>query len=176
VPDIVLDARSPLEGARPFKGETLRIIEAQDYSLTQVAGFGKAFEKSLTAIAGKLPTKVGVASSNSGLTTMRIAPQQFWIVGGAGERLSLPADCLVTPLTSSRFRIGLDGASARQTLSKCCAIDFHASVFKPGQFVMTGIHHMPVFMHCTATDAFHLYVMRTFALHMWEILTDAAHS
>lgn len=174
MPDLVLDARSPLEGITPFKSETLRIFEAQDYSLTQVAGFGKTFEKSLTAAAGKLPAKVGIVSNGNGLTAMRIAPQIFWIVGSAGDRLKLPDECLATPLTSSRFRIGLDGETARETLAKCCAIDFHVSAFKPGQFAMTGIHHMPVVIHCIGPHALHLYAMRTFALTVWEELSRAA--
>jgi methylglutamate dehydrogenase subunit D len=175
VPEIVLDARSPLEGSIPFKSEALRIFEAQDNSITQVAGFGRSFEKSLSGAVGKLPSKVGLASTINKLTILKTAPQQFWIVGSGDQKFDVPVDCFATSLTSSRFRICLDGVPAREVLAKCAAIDFHPQAFKPQQFAMTGIHHIPVLIHCIAADTFHTYTSRTFALHLWEVLVDAGY-
>jgi heterotetrameric sarcosine oxidase gamma subunit len=39
---------------------------------------------------------------------------------------------------------------------------------------MTGLHHTPVLLHCTAEQRFELYAMRTFAMNVWEWLEDAA--
>jgi methylglutamate dehydrogenase subunit D len=53
-------------------------------------------------------------------------------------------------------------------------IDFDAAHFKPGHFVMTGIHHTPVTIHCVSENSFHIYALRTFARNVWEWLCDVA--
>jgi methylglutamate dehydrogenase subunit D len=167
---VELSRRSPLEMVTPYQGEHLSIIEKQSFSLTQAAGFGKAFEKSLADVVGKLPAKVGIAVEQGERTVMRVGPQQFWIIGAENDRL----DCLVTPLTSSRSRIALEGTPARGVLARCAPLDFHEKAFKPGMFAQTGIHHTPVLIHCVADDTFHIYALRTFALSVWDWLIDAS--
>jgi methylglutamate dehydrogenase subunit D len=39
---------------------------------------------------------------------------------------------------------------------------------------MTGMHHVPVLIHCVGKNKFHIYVMRTFALSIWDWLVEAA--
>ena len=80
----------------------------------------------------------------------------------------------MTPLSSARCRIKVEGEKARAVLARAAAVDFSAKAFKPGQFVMTGIHHTPVLIHCTTADTFHVYALRTFALGVREWLVDAA--
>lgn len=173
MPDVVLKEISPLASVSAFASDGIRIVEEGGFTLTQVAGFGKAFEKDLAAVIGKLPAKVGVAQVNDFCTVMRVAPQQFWCVGTAALP-ELPDTCLATSLSSARCRIKLEGEKARTVLSRAAAVDFSAKAFKPGQFVMTGIHHTPVLIHCTSDDTFHVYALRTFALGVWEWLVDAA--
>jgi sarcosine oxidase subunit gamma len=81
---------------------------------------------------------------------------------------------ILTPLSHSRTRIFIEGVAARDVLSKGIPLDFHTSVFKPGMFAMTGIHHTPVLLHCTSENRFEIYALRTFALSVYEWLTDAA--
>ncbi len=172
MPEIMLAALSPLAGASAFTARNISIREEAGFTLTQVAGFGKAFEKQLAAAVGKLPAKPGAAQVNDAFTVFRTGPQQFWCVGDEAP-LGLPGECLVTPLTSSRCRIRVEGALARRVLARAAAIDFDARSFKPGHFALTGIHHTPVLVHCVEGDAFHVYAMRTFALAVWEWLVDA---
>jgi methylglutamate dehydrogenase subunit D len=116
---------------------------------------------------------VGIAVDSGGRTILRIGPRQAWIIGDPPA----PADGLaLTPLSSSRTRFALQGTGARSLLAKCAAIDVHTKVFTPGRFAMTGIHHMPVLIHCIEPDVFHIYALRTFALSLWEVLVDAGHS
>lgn len=170
--EIMLDARSPLASASAFDAPGISIREEGGFTLTQVAGFGKAFEKALATEVGKLPAKVGTAQTNDGLTVLRIAPQQFWCVGDKAPA-ELSADCLVTPLSSARCRIRVEGVLARRVLARAAQVNFDAKAFKTGHFVMTGVHHTPVLIHCVGDDAFHVYAMRTFALAVWEWLVDA---
>jgi methylglutamate dehydrogenase subunit D len=158
----MLKASSALASAKPYKSNSLTIVEAPDFTLMQYAGAEKDLKKAL----GKLPPRVGIVQDN----LMRVSPTQIWSLSEAVEA----PNCFVTPLSSSRTRIEISGAPARDVLSKCAAIDFHPKEFKAESFVMTGIHHVPVLIHCVSAETFHLYVMRTFALSIWDFVTDAA--
>lgn len=165
----MLERVSAFQGMVPVESGGIRMAVSADFALTQVVGDAKA----LKAAFPKLPTNIGIALDYAGKSILRVGPAQIWIVGAPPEAhfgLHLIA------LSSSRIRITLLGPRTREILAKGAAIDFYPKVFTPGKFVMTGIHHMPVLIHCVEPDMFHLYVMRTFALTMWEVLTDAAHS
>ena len=168
----MLERRSPLATAHPYRSPVLKIEEAPGFSLTQLSGD----TAKIASVTGPLPEEVGVAATEAGRTFFRIGPSQFWVVGPEGDDLprKLESTCKLVPLNSSRCRILLDGAPARDVLAKGIAIDFHPQVFAPGVFAMTGVHHMPVLVHCTGAHSFHLYAMRTFALSVYEWLCDAA--
>jgi methylglutamate dehydrogenase subunit D len=159
----MLERRSVLASELPFEAAGFRASLVLDFELTQVAG-------DVTSL-GRIPERVGATIEANGVTLLRVAPQQVWMIGKAPETKD---GMFVTPLSSSRCCISLEGSRVREVLAKCAAIDFHPTEFKPGQFVMTGIHHMPVFLHCVNVTTFHLYVMRTFARTLWEMLVDAA--
>jgi methylglutamate dehydrogenase subunit D len=172
----MLERVSALASAHPYKSCVLTIAEDRGFTLTQAAGLSAEFEKKLAGLAGELPAKVGKAVESGGCTLMRIGPAQFWIVGSDGDDLAprLARLCAATPLSHSRTRILLEGVPARAVLAKGIPLDFHDSAFTPGSFALTGLHHMPLVVHCAGPDRFHLYAMRTFALSVWEWLTDAA--
>ncbi len=167
----MLDARSAMASAKPFVSEALTLREAPDFTIQQLSWFTTADEKSLKQALGAMPLRVGsTAESDHGLL-LRIGPRQLWCFGKLPE---FYGDVLVTPLSSSRTRIEVAGAKSRDLLTHCAAIDFHENAFKPGHFVMTGIHHTPVTIHCIAENQFHLYALRTFGLSVWEWLVDAS--
>ena len=174
----MLERRSALASAKPYVSAVLNIAERPGFTLTQVAGLDGDFESKLSAIVGALPTKVARAQINGEHSIFRIGPAQFWIVGPETDDVAtkLQGQCAVTPLSSSRVRIALDGASAREVLARLMPVDWDASVFTPGSVALTGLHHTPVTMHCTGENAFDIYVMRTFALDAWEAITDAARA
>jgi methylglutamate dehydrogenase subunit D len=164
----MLEARSPLGAAARFEGEGLVLQEAPDFTLAQVAGN----EKALKAALGKLPSKVGVAIVQDGATLMRVGPDQIWVLGKMPEPVG---GVHVTPLSSARTRILLEGPRSRELLASIALIDFSPSHFKEGQFVMTAIHHTPVTIHVIGPGSFYIYTLRTFALNTWEWLCDATH-
>lgn len=172
----MLERRSALASAKPYVSPALSITERPGFSLTQAAGLDADFEAKLAAVVGPLPPRVGLAPVNGSLTVMRIGPAQFWILGPETDDIAakLHGQCAVTPLSHSRVRIALSGAPARAVLAKLMPIDFHPAAFGPGAFALTGIHHTPATVHCTGDHAFDLYVMRSFALNIWEVVTDAA--
>jgi methylglutamate dehydrogenase subunit D len=168
----MLDRRSAIASAKPYTSATLQFGEVRGFSLLQVAGDAKAVAK----VTGKLPAKVGVALHGDGYTVMRTGASQFWFVGPENENLAerLRGQAILTPLSHSRTRLFLEGAPARDVLAKGVPLDFHPAVFKPGMFAMTGIHHTPVLIHCVHADRFEIYALRTFAMSVYDWLTDAA--
>jgi methylglutamate dehydrogenase subunit D len=163
----MLDVVSALSGIQPVVVNGVTLAEAPDFTLTQWAGTDKDLKKAL----GKLPAKVGVALEHVDRTLLRVGPKQILVLGEVSE---VANGCYITPLSSGRTRIALSGTGARDVLSSCAAIDFHSAEFKPGQFVLTGIHHTPVLIHSISEDTFHIYALRTFALAVWDWLEDAA--
>lgn len=171
----MLERVSALASARPYVSSVLTIAERPGFTLTQVAGLGADFEARLSVAVGPLPGQVSQAQVNGERAIFRIGPAQFWIVEPAAGTTPARLDGVgaVTPLTSSRVRIAISGAPAREVMAMLAPVDFHPTVFSPGTVAFTGIHHTPVTIHCTAEDAFDLYVMRTFARDVYDAITDA---
>jgi heterotetrameric sarcosine oxidase gamma subunit len=175
----MLKATSALASAKPYVSSQLTIVEQPDFTLTQYAGQEKDLQKAL----GRLPVTGKVMDG-----LLRISPSQILLINRHSRESGNPPEALrdsrfrendvqsvfTTALSSSRSCIKISGAPARDVLAKSAAIDFHKSEFKPGTFAQTGIHHVPVLIHCVEADTFHIYVMRTFALSIWDYLTDAA--
>jgi methylglutamate dehydrogenase subunit D len=172
----MLERRSALAEAKPYKSSVLAMGESRGFTLMQAAGTGADFEKDLAAVVGDLPARVGIVTEHAGRRLMRIGPSQFWIIGAETDDLAprLQGKCAVIPLSNSRTRIFIEGAPARDVLTKGMPLDFHPAVFSPGMFAMTGLHHTPVTVHCVTDNRFEIYALRTFAMNVWEWLTDAA--
>lgn len=172
----MLERRSALASAKPYVSAVLNIAERPGFTLTQVAGLDGDFESKLVAVVGALPETVARAQVGDGHTIFRIGPAQFWIVGPETDDVAarLQGQCAVTPLSSSRVRITLEGAPAREVLARLIPVDLHPSVFTPGSVALTGVHHTPVTVHSTGEHSFDIYAMRTFAVNVWEAVTDAA--
>ena len=161
----MLEQRSPLGGEARFEMEGLRLSEAASFTLTQYA----ANERTLLRELG-VEVAFGKVEKSEGRAFIRINDKQVWVIGNELDT----RQSHVTPLTSSRCRIVLEGEKARASLAACAAIDFARASFGTGAYAMAGIHHTPVLIHCTGPESFHIYVMRTFALSTWEWLVDAA--
>jgi methylglutamate dehydrogenase subunit D len=162
----MLEARSPLFKSAAVEVDGAKLREVSGLVLTQVAGESSALTKAL----GKLPANVGKSMARNGQVFMRIAPKQVWIIG---SEVPAAAGIYHTPLSSGRTRFLLEGSKSRQILSALAPIDFHPNKFKPDDFVMTGVHHLPVLIHCIGEDAFHVFVLRSFAQDLWEWIADA---
>jgi heterotetrameric sarcosine oxidase gamma subunit len=172
----MLDRRSALATAHPFAWAALTLGEVRNFTLTQVAGFAKDFEAGVAEVAGALPQTNDQTVESNGRWIFRTGPLTFWFVGPDKDDLAtrLSGKAIVTPLSSSRTRISIEGRAAREVLRKGFPIDLHSSVFTPGKFAQTGVPHTPVLLHCTGENRFELYAMRTFAFDIWEWLEDAA--
>ena len=139
----MLERVSALASAKPYVSAVLNIAERPGFTLTQVAGLGGDFEARLSAVVGALPEKVSHAQVNGDRTLFRIGPAQFWIVGPETDDVAarLGGQCAVTPLTSSRVRIAIEGAPAREVLAMLAPVDFHAWFGGPHRHPPHARHH-----------------------------------
>jgi sarcosine oxidase subunit gamma len=164
-----------------------RLGEPRGWLLLQVAGFPGTIaevERVLPAVVGApLPKTLSETVAVGAGRVFRTGPEQFWIVGPTDSsndaeahlrRAIPPTIGAVTSLSHSRTRIVIDGACARDVLRKGIPLDLDADVFRIGQAALTGLHHTPILIHRAGADRYELYAMRSFALSVWEWLTDAA--
>ena len=188
----MLERRTALTGVLKCSGRDgsdgqrqLCVGEVSDWALLELAGF-PGLEKELahtlqSYLGTDPPARVGVAVTLRGLRWFKTGPAQFWIIADAQEQAleeltgaMAPTLCASTWLSHSRTCIFIEGEAAREVLARGVAIDLHPDVFEIDHYAQTALQGTPVMVHRCSVDRFHLYVMRSFALTIWDWLTDAA--
>lgn len=188
----MLERASAIESGRARGGRTptgdvgVRIGELRGWSLLQVAGFAGTRTRVDEAVSAayriSVPDRIGAAVRAGALLLMRTGPEQLWIIG-PGDPMAAegvlrgdiaPGMGGVVSLSHSRTRLVLEGRKARDVLAKGFPIDLHPDVFGIDQFALTGLDHTPVLLLRSGPDRYELLAMRTFALTIWDWLTDAA--
>jgi heterotetrameric sarcosine oxidase gamma subunit len=87
----------------------------------------------------------------------------------------LPFDsAAVVELGAGRCVFAVSGPRARDVLVKHLPLDLSASQFSVGRCAQSAIAHIGVLIHAEGQDRFELFVYRSFAQHLWTVLTDAA--
>lgn len=189
----MLKSRSALEsyGAHPgVEGaegrRALRLGEAANSHLVQLGvypgGEARVAAEVLTVLGGRLPDSPVSAAVIGSHLTMRIAPDQYWILGGESGletrlRRAIPAEAgCVTSLDGARTRLLLEGPAARTLLGRLVAIDLDPAVFPISAFAQTGIHHVAGLLLRANEDRYEFLAPRTFAASTLEVLLDAACS
>jgi len=164
-----------------------RLGELRGHILVQVAAFpamiAEVERALLPALGAALPQTLRDTVAVGAGRVFRTGPEQFWIVGPSNDgdgaeaqlRQAIPASIgAVTALSHSRTRILVDGACARDVLRKGIPLDIDPGIFRIDQAALTGLHHTPILIHRAGADRYEVYAMRSFALSLWEWLTDAA--
>jgi sarcosine oxidase subunit gamma len=186
----VFERRSPLsaliaQGGRDGAdgARALRLSEVHGWDLVQV-GVCPDREKELAAIVEPLVGTQLPANSNTPAVgrarIYRIAPDQYWVISSDSTlwaelvRAIPPTAGSVTALSDARVRLAIAGSPVRDCLAKGISIDLHPNVFAMSAFAQTGLQHTGVLLERTGDSRFELYVLRTFAVSIWEWLIDAA--
>ncbi|HEY5102432.1 MAG TPA: sarcosine oxidase subunit gamma family protein [Steroidobacteraceae bacterium] len=188
----MFERQSALTGALQLGGHDgasglrqLRLGEARDWELVQIAAFAQSLDALEEAVrpllSADLPARVGEAVVAGERCLMKTGPMQFWIISRGNEDLARPLRAAittdtgaVTPLSHSRTCIFIEGSRARELLAQGMALDLHLESFRTNSFALTNLHHTPVLLHRSGESRYELYAMRTFALSIWEWLIDAA--
>lgn len=189
----MLESRSALESYRENPGvdgangqRGLRLGEVAQTRLVHLGvypgGAARVASEVPAVLGGRLPDSPVQAAAAGGHSIMRIAPDQYWILGGepgldARLRSAVSSDAgSVTSLDGARTRLLVEGRSARALLGRLVAIDLHPTVFPVGGFAQTGIHHVAGLLLRVSDDRYEFFAPRTFAASTWEVLIDAARS
>jgi len=157
--------------------------EVRGWALVQAAAFPAThvgFREAMRAQLGAdLPAKIGEVVRANGRMLLKTGAEQYWIITPEADdiRLDLPAQIgAITSLSHSRTCMYIEGPQAAAVLAKGVPLDLHPDVFRVDHFALTGIHHTPVLIHRSAPNRYEIYALRTYALTVWEWLTDAAVS
>ncbi len=108
------------------------------------------------------------------------APGQYWLATTNHELFAAVAAAIptehgsFTDLSHSRVRVAISGADTARVLAKGLTVDLHPEAFRVGQFAQAGLHHSGVMLHRVLNDRYELYLPRTFAVSLFEWLSDAA--
>jgi len=157
--------------------------EVRGWALVQAAAFPAThagFREAMRAQLGAdLPAEIGEVVRANGRMLLKTGAEQYWIITPEADdiRLDLPAQIgAITSLSHSRTCMYIEGPQAAVVLAKGVPLDLHPDVFRVDHFALTGIHHTPVLIHRSAPNRYEIYALRTYALTVWEWLTDAAVS
>ena len=188
----MLKSRSALEGFRSQHGHAtgeqhaVRLGEMPEARLLHIGVYPGADAAARVAagaspvLGGPLPGSPVRASSAGNHLIFRIAPDQYWVLGGepaleARLRAAIPTDAgCVTSLDGARTRFFIEGPRARDLLGRLVPIDLHPTAFPVSGFAQTGIHHVAGLLLRTTEDRYEFFALRTFAACTWEVLVDAA--
>lgn len=112
-----------------------------------------------------------------------LGPNEWLLVGGQADtsRLTIALTdelerqhVAVNDLSGGQFTYRLRGESARQLLSKGCALDLHPGVFAHGACAQTGLAKASVILRPLHGDSgFDLLVRRSFSDYLWQWLLRA---
>ncbi|MDP6346217.1 MAG: sarcosine oxidase subunit gamma family protein [Alphaproteobacteria bacterium] len=154
------------------------MAERRGLAITQVA----AFPDTAMTVAGAIEEAFVLAPpmepclSTLGLdrSICWVGPQRWWLIGPA-VTLDLGADGAVTDLSHGRAAIRLSGPALRDLLAKGCSLDFHPRAFRAGDCPQSAVAHIQCLIHCLDDGpTVDLYPARSYAVSLWQWLTDAA--
>jgi heterotetrameric sarcosine oxidase gamma subunit len=159
------------------------LAEAPIGALIQVSGWRDSFKQAVGALLQRLGfSGVGsfdTAGQAAGGVAFRIAPERVLLHLASPESWRAVAeeiDAAATPvldLSHSRTRIVITGADAAALLARLLPIDFDEAAFPPGHFVQSAIHGAGVLVHRHAAR-FEVFVPRSFAVAIWEVMAESA--
>lgn len=170
--------------------QPLTIGEVRGFALLQVEAFTDtvpSLEHAVCRTLGAdLPRDTSAPRQAGACRIFKVGRERFWIAGpddtpaAARPWIEVLGDA-VTPATGSviclshaRTRLFVEGAAARDVLSRGIALDLHPGAFPCDACALTGLQDTPVLLHRVAAERYELYVLRTYAGWIWEWLTDAA--
>ncbi|HZV25090.1 MAG TPA: sarcosine oxidase subunit gamma family protein [Acidothermaceae bacterium] len=164
------------------------IAERRPLAMVQVTAWSGAAVAVLAGIAAALdltvPSKPNHAAQKDGVTVLWVGPDRWLVVETErpgrelGARLkealtSTPATLIDLGHGRTVFRIA--GCSSRNLLAKGCGVDFHSRAFPVDSCAQSLLGHVGALIHAVdEAPSFDLYVARSFALTVWEWLTESA--
>jgi len=172
-------------GASPFNGPGIELAQRSPLSVVQIEARPDAIAELITAAGdatGAAPSSTPNAASGTSRVRILGTGTGRWLVVepehrdlAAHLRACLPESVAVTDLSHARVCLRLSGRDARTLLAKGCGIDLHPDAFRPDTSRMTSLFHCAVLIDCRSTaPVFDIYMHRSYAGHLFEMLLDGA--
>ncbi|MTI04064.1 sarcosine oxidase subunit gamma [Roseibium denhamense] len=161
-------------------GSGVTISEVTSFSLLQIAAWPDCLQDvggvaAVLADCDRVPSP-GQAVQGTQATLMRVEPLKWWLISQHGhlEQLSLAGDKGAgLDLSSSRTWLTLHGPKAADLLNHFLPLNLSDTAFPLGSVASTAIHHVGVTLWRDA-QGISLLLPRSFAVFLWEQLTDSA--
>lgn len=119
------------------------------------------------ALGAALPMESRAAFTDGPLSIMRLGPDNWLAVHDVdaefGVRVEQADGFHGINLSSSRARLRVEGASARDLFSVGSRLDLRSHTFSPGAFAQMPMGNATAVLHCRDADAFDVYIARSFA-------------
>jgi len=140
------------------------------------------FLKAVEDILGfPLPLVPNTKESIGQLKALWLGPDEWLIVSGVDpesilQKLNDMGEVLhvsIVDVGSNRVVVDLSGPHSIDVLMKSCEIDFHPSVFIPGQVVQTLLAKSQAIIEQVEEGHFHIYIRNSFSHYVLEWLIDA---
>ena len=137
----------------------------------QLAGFKTSFKRQ-TGVAD-LPQMSSSYCDQAGLVVRPELTKFWWLCPASADALTAGALAKYFPLdlSASRVLLKLSGAQAQTVINRFCAVDLSVEA---GQFLATGIHHVPVHILKQTDTDFILFLPRSFSESLAETLHHTA--
>lgn len=172
-------------GAAPFNGPGILLSERTPVSVVQIETNSESAGDMIAAtqqVIGTAPSARANRSTGAGRPRILGTGTGRWLVAepagrdlAATLRAALPDSAAVTDLSHARTVLRLSGRDARSLLAKGTSIDLHQAVFGPDTSRLTGLFHCAVLIDCRGSEpVYDIYVHRSYAVHLWEMLVDGA--
>jgi sarcosine oxidase subunit gamma len=169
--------------AAAHRGTDVVLRERRPLSLIQVAvsaSAAAAVRGVLATLGLDLPLVPNSATGDDARTVLWTGAGRWLVAEATGTTPSWPSaiaalPTAVTDLGHARTVLRLAGPAAPALLAKDCGLDLHPGAFPPGACAQTLFAHVSVLLHAIDdAPTFDLYVPRSYARHLWELLADAA--
>ena len=152
--------------------------ELTGYQLVQLAVFPDQiprFQTSLTQLIN-IDQLADISSSarTSNMILLRPEFTKFWLVrqrGGEQTFFKALAHYFPLDLTGSKVVVRLSGAYAARLINRFCAVDLSCP---KGKFLATALHHVPVHILKSSATAYLLFLPRSYAESLAELLCHSA--
>ena len=103
---------------------------------------------------------------------LRVEPLKFWIIGITAPQIS-PTKGTILDLSHTRTHVRIAGPQAQVLLNRYLHLDLREKSFAPGSVASTAFHHVGVTLW-RSPSGFELFLPRSFALSIWELLCESA--
>jgi heterotetrameric sarcosine oxidase gamma subunit len=150
--------------------------EVPDLNLWQVAAWPDCLaeigQKTADAIGVEEAPGPGRAAMQGNQALLRVEPLKFWVIGASAPQI-LPSSGAILDLSHSRTHVRVAGPEAQILLNRYLPLDLREPSFTSGAVASTVFHHIGVTLW-RSPSGFELFLPRSFALSLWELLCQGA--